>query len=560
MQNAIASLRETRSAEELLAALSAIRPESGGTLLHVCSIAGHSDVIRALLNIGVDASVVATAGVYMGKSAYQTADPAVLPAFHVYLFEKIALGHDKVIENLLDGGISVDLRDASAIDDSTLHWACSFGNVSVALILLDRGCPVNILNSSGQTPLHLACKNGSREVIELLLSRGANALLVDTHGRVAAQMVPEKHKDVLELISASVSEHPLQHTIHLPQQEETDEMVSANIEPDLYSERSAQGAHTMDDEGPPASAPYLRPSLANVTSHLILWPPPQRQRMLPMGSAEGDNDTSCALTPEFGIVFSNFRPILISCCTEDKSGTDISCIAELCGLTQALRRFGLESVVLRSPATADVRFSVNSSLCAGHNRYSINVCPSFISVIGSDNEGLLYGAHTLVQIVQLHSEFGIIEAESAVKDPSRDDLEFDLNGFSVSEAIKHADVIRTLTVPCVCVEDWPDFPSRGITWSYDSAALTNTSVLHNLIAMLSRMRMNKLFLHVDCLDYSSTAQQTEMAFTARQRDNVLCGSRIHYIERLCRSYFIDVVPKVSVPCLDIEPSGSSHKR
>ena len=546
----MSSLRETKSAEELLAILSEVRPEDGATLLHIGSAAGHSDVIRALLNTGVDASIVPIGGEYSGKTAYQAAESSVLQAFHVYLFEKIALGQEDVIGNLLDAGIPVDLRDSSSIDDSTLHWACSFGNAAVAGLLLSRGCAVNILNSSQQTPLHLACKNGSREVVELLLSRGANASIPDVKGKLATDLIPLKHSELVEVVDTHVATHPGQH--QAPERDvSTLPETEVSIDGTSTTEPSPQNNNTQD-----IGLAQQRPPPVNVSSHLILWPPPQRQRMLPLSAFEDNGEGESA--PEYGIVFSSVRPVLISCATEEKGSGDADCIAEVSGLTRALKRFGLESVVLRSPVTADIRFTVNASLCPGHHRYSINVCPSFISVIGSDKQGLLYGAYTLVQITQLHSEFGILENDNESMDQNKDGLEFDVNGFNVSNAKKTADVIRTLTIPCVSVEDWPDFPSRGITWSYNAAALTNVSVLHNMIGILSKIRLNKLFLQIDGLDYTSPSPECSEAFlSARQRENVLSGSRIYYLERLCRSHMIDIIPVVKVPYCSSNSSGST---
>ena len=519
----------------------------GATLLHIGAASDHPDVIRALLNAGVDASVVPKAGKYADKTPYQVASPSVVQAFHVYLFEKIALGQENVISNLLDSGIPVDLRDSSSLDDCTLHWACSFGNLSVVELLLSRGCAVNKENNSKQTPFHLACKNASREVMDSLLSHGANALHKDSIGRLASDLLPEKNKDLSKVIDTHIAEHPDQH--HAENSSSRAESVPS---PKLHSFGDIETSYperNLEVDGPSRSC-RARSIAPDVNSHLILWPPPQRQRMLPTVADEGPlaNDIPQE-APDGGIVFSSVRPVLISCTTDASSSPDVNCFVELCGLTHAFRRFGLECAVMRSPASADIRFSVNTSLCPGHHRYSINVCPSFISVIASDREGLLYGAYTLVQIAQLHSDFGAIEKESDNLDESRDEMDFDINGFGASGAKKPAEVIRTLTIPCVSIEDWPDFPSRGITWSYDAAALTDMTVLENNIALLSKLRINKLLLKVDCLDHSGNCpEMSESELSARQRENILSGTRIYYIERLCKRFMIDVVPVVRVPC------------
>ena len=73
------------------------------------------------------------------------------------MFEQIAMGNQKAIRLLIEGGVSPNIIDDSTVRNSGLHWASSFGNVEVAVELLSHGSEVNILNAFRQTPLHVAC-------------------------------------------------------------------------------------------------------------------------------------------------------------------------------------------------------------------------------------------------------------------------------------------------------------------------------------------------------------------------------------------------------------------
>lgn len=82
---------------------------------------------------------------------YQLANDATKQAtYHVYLFEQIAMGKVTLIESLLKGGVPVNILDSSKLCDSTLHWACSFGNEDVAATLISWGCDPNIKNADLQ--------------------------------------------------------------------------------------------------------------------------------------------------------------------------------------------------------------------------------------------------------------------------------------------------------------------------------------------------------------------------------------------------------------------------
>jgi len=149
VQSAIASIREKATDGDggfdisyLSREISVGRPDDDCTPLHVAALFGHADVVRSLLHAGASLTAYPQKGEYAGKRPYELAVESSRQAFHVYLFEQIAMGHEDVITKLLIGGVPVEIGDGSKTDDGTLHWAVSFGSTHVAKLLLSYGCQV----------------------------------------------------------------------------------------------------------------------------------------------------------------------------------------------------------------------------------------------------------------------------------------------------------------------------------------------------------------------------------------------------------------------------------
>lgn len=118
--------------------------------------------------------MIPEAGQFEGKTSYEVATQSAAEAFHVYLFEQIAMGNNTVLQRLLDAKISPNLKDHSPVDDSLIHWAASFTNAEATKILVAGGADVNQQNNSGQTCLHVACKSKAVPVMTALMSLGAD--------------------------------------------------------------------------------------------------------------------------------------------------------------------------------------------------------------------------------------------------------------------------------------------------------------------------------------------------------------------------------------------------
>ena len=73
---------------------------------------------------------------------------------------------------------SVQVRDGEGA--TPLHRAVEFNHQEAAQMLLDRGCPLDVSDTSaGDTVLHWAVRNGNNELLAVLLRKGANPDLVN---------------------------------------------------------------------------------------------------------------------------------------------------------------------------------------------------------------------------------------------------------------------------------------------------------------------------------------------------------------------------------------------
>jgi len=94
------------------------------------------------------------------------------------IFEAAANGQAKKVEEMLDAGVDVDLRDFDR-KDTPLHFACSKGQQGVIELLVDRGADVNVQNNRGQVPLHALVKKRFDLLALWLIRHGADHNIED---------------------------------------------------------------------------------------------------------------------------------------------------------------------------------------------------------------------------------------------------------------------------------------------------------------------------------------------------------------------------------------------
>jgi ankyrin repeat protein len=102
---------------------------------------------------------------------------------------------------LLKHGAAVDVVAANATRVMPLHSAASARNLEAARLLLERGAPVNARQQGGWVPIHAAAQNGDRGMVELLLGHGADSSVVNDAGKTAAEVAREKgHAEIAGLL------------------------------------------------------------------------------------------------------------------------------------------------------------------------------------------------------------------------------------------------------------------------------------------------------------------------------------------------------------------------
>ena len=400
-------------------------------------------------------------------------------------------------------GIPVDVLDGSKTNDSTLHWACSFGHVDVAKVLISHGFDVNIVNADGQTSLHIAAKNLNYELVELLLLEGANPDFSDISGKTALESLPKEN----EQIQAILKNPPTPTRIYRNEYENINASLLQNaaltasrdsIEEEALREQYESKKNIVtedfdeeDDETHDSADPLL-----------VFWPPTQRQvrRKLPP------------------LVLSNAETMLICVASID---IDIFPLLTWSGLMDVLDRFGLIAQAKRSSPGAKIRLCVDKNICPGRHKYEIQIGPDQACLTASDSTGLLYAVYSFVQLLQLHSDIAV------------------------------RDGVTYVNVPSITIRDWPDVDNRAVLWSYRTTARTSASGMKETIELLSRLRINMIFLVVDpegqdddvlpapINDIKPTGTSDSKATPS---DN--STTRIYAIDEICRRHCVELVPTI----------------
>ena len=503
VQHAIGKLRDIgplMTPDMLVGLISSLAKEGdAATPLHSASAAGHTDVIRALLNAGAQVNVVPMMGPHEGKRAFEACKTeASKSVYHIFFFEQIARGNMFGCLALLEGGVPATLAMKDT-EDSALHWACNFGSYDIARVLLDHGAECNSANTMGQTALHLACKSGDSVLVSLLLSHGADETALDSDGKLPLDLLEHEHCDAIPVLIrnrpsfAKAIPQPKSGLNKAEKKEKTEDELEY-----FASEEDEQGGAGMGA----ADAPMF-----------VLWPPVQVQRRI-----VGRN-----------LVLNGESPTFICIPSVD---IDMFPLLTWSGLVDILDKAGMSVQVKRSAVDCAFRFSVNPRLCPGRHRYEINITSQSVFVQASDSTGLLYAAQTLTQIISLHAESHVSGG------------------------------VPQITLPCVEIIDFPDMPDRGVLWSYRSFLRTASQGMRSAAQQLSRLRLNQLYLIVDSASESTananataTATANGSADPAAARyqpssstapDSANAAAKLCAIDEVARRHNIEVVPTLFV--------------
>ncbi|MGL5787692.1 MAG: ankyrin repeat domain-containing protein [Bacteroidales bacterium] len=166
--------------------------EEGWNLLHHAAEYGDIEIIRFLLDAGVNPNHKSHSGYYPFYITIETGTytPEIAELFisrQAYVgsdLHKAILTQDtEKCKSLISA--SFDLECTDEFGNHPLHNAVVTGNKTIAKLLLDNGANVNCQDISQTTPLHAICADKTAELLPLILEYKPDAEIRDYNGRTA---------------------------------------------------------------------------------------------------------------------------------------------------------------------------------------------------------------------------------------------------------------------------------------------------------------------------------------------------------------------------------------
>ena len=152
----------------------------------------------------------------------------------------------------------------------------------------------------------------------------------------------------------------------------------------------------------------------------------------------------------------------------------------------------------RKPGAVTVTVRIDPRLVPREQGYLLTVLPEEIRVVGHDPAGAFYAAMTLEQIARQSRGSG--------------------------------------ELPCLRIEDWPDFAHRGVMLCISRDKVFKMETLYSLVDMLAEWKVNQLQLY------------TEHTFAYRDHRDVwkaaspMTGEEVLELDSYCRDRFVELVP------------------
>ncbi|MEN6370985.1 MAG: ankyrin repeat domain-containing protein [Armatimonadota bacterium] len=155
--------------------------------IHLAARLGEIKQVEELLNSGIDVDIKDRNSYTPLRHAAESQKKEVVkllltkgakPDLHI----AACLGDDKMLIDLINQGMDVNSTDS--LGETPLHMAAQNDHVDTVNLLISKGANTNAKNNQWQTrtPLHYAAEFRNNKVVELLLKAGADVNVKDNYG------------------------------------------------------------------------------------------------------------------------------------------------------------------------------------------------------------------------------------------------------------------------------------------------------------------------------------------------------------------------------------------
>lgn len=84
------------------------------------------------------------------------------------------------VEKLIEYGASVNVKDKDG--RTPLYYACHYGNLQVAQLLVDKHAQLNDVNKEGETALIASCRKHRHDIVPYLIKAGSDVKIQSSFG------------------------------------------------------------------------------------------------------------------------------------------------------------------------------------------------------------------------------------------------------------------------------------------------------------------------------------------------------------------------------------------
>ncbi|XP_064621643.1 uncharacterized protein LOC135484263 isoform X2 [Lineus longissimus] len=513
-----------------------------GTILHLATKKGQTDIIRALLASGADPCIQNTDS----QTPLDLAESTHVQ--HVYneeLLQAAAQSDIGKVCQLIAAGVNVNLIDSEENRNTPLHWAASFGDRKVIRSLCSRGANVNAINSQGATPLHDAVKRGSCPEVEELIFCGADPTIKATSGKYSGSSPIDLAKGNVQLLEVlkkqpiipmnTMANGSISDKIILAKMSRSDSLDSS-ITNDVESLHSPR---LVIENGPPGDEEVASSTPVKGDEDVIVSTPVEGDKVVTTSTPVKQSTSvekicdlqnqSQVTTPPPPLVTDErlnnlwpqpqkivqkdgkpFRPseVLHFYIAEGVTKGSAHRILDILNLKkEELNGLAYEQDVNIAPkrfTTADfpVVCHINEQLFARSECYRLTITEHQIKITASDPCGFFYGLNTLIQLLRLCS--------------------------------------REDGIPALQIHDWPSMKYRGVLLDFSKGRVPNIDTAKNLLGILSSLKINMVYLYTRF--NAPNSQKWQFVYSK---------SDLLTLEKFCLERFIDLVP-----VLDVSPSVS----